>query len=102
MKENWKLYIPVLISLILMVSAFFHNQMIDNHNNYRESYLINIEFISLIASFISILVIAGFSLFSLFKKAYGKLLHIILSIILTLIIINIAMSLDSPTLIYIA
>ena len=100
MKENWKLYIPVLISLVLIISAFFHIQLIANIENYRQSYLINIEFISLIISFITVLISSAFSIVFIIKKQYGKLFHSLAGIILTLIIISIAMSVDSPTLLY--
>ena len=100
-KEYWKLYIPTLLSTGLVLFAYLHILLIDDANTYRESILMPIEFVLLIASFISLGIILFALVVFLIKKNWKRSLHSIVSSIVTFTLIQVGMFVDSPTLIYI-
>lgn len=99
-EENWMLYIPVLLSFGLVLSAYLHKLQLDNPDNYRESILIYIEFAFIIFASIGALVIAVFELIYLIMHKWTKLLHGGISIAITLFLINAGFIIDSTTLVH--
>ena len=95
-----QLYIPVIMGFGLIISACCHRLMIDEVESYRNSFLIGVEFVFLICSFIGTIVVAIAAFISLVKRKWQSLFHSMVSIIITYLLIVAGMLLDAPTLIY--
>jgi len=83
-----------------MVFAYSHYAMIDDLNAYRSSSLIKYEFIFLILTIVSLVVLVITSLILLFKRKWQDLGLCILGIVIGFVCFAIAFSLDEPTLLY--
>ena len=99
-KEHQTLYIPVVLGVGLLLSAFLHSLMIDDIDMYRESIFIVLEMVLLIGSFAGLLALVIFSIRFLVTRRWAKLLHSTVSILVTLTLIAAAMKVDAPTLVY--
>ncbi len=99
-KEYLKLYVPVLLAIGLVVSAYLHLLQIDNPDDYRESILIFVEFGFILSSLVGVSVVAIVVVVYLIRRKWIKLLHGVLSMVITLLLVNAGFVLDATTLVY--
>ena len=99
-QENQKLYLPVVLSVVLLLAAFLHSLMIDDLELYRKLVFIIVEMVLMIGSFIGLLVLVISSIRYLATKRWEELLHSTVSFFIALALIAAAMKVDAPTLVY--
>jgi hypothetical protein len=88
------------LGLALVCIAWLHSNQFYSIEQYRDSPLIDIEFLLLITIFI-MLVLQLFSALSIFlEKRWSDLWMLIINVFIAVILTTAAISIDAPTLVY--
>ena len=99
-KGKVKLYFPALMATFLLVGAYFHSLMIEDVNRYKESWLIDVEFLLLLLSTIGVFVLGLTVIILLSKRSWKMALHGLVSLLITIVLIVTSMAVDEATLVY--
>ena len=100
LKEYWKLFIPTMLAVMLVIFEYVHRLEIGNLEIYRSSIFVSMEFLSLICSVAGLIVILCSVIVSLYKMRWRNAVLGLVSVVITIILISYGLSVDSPTLIY--
>ncbi len=100
MSTRSKLFLPVVATACFSIFATIHALTIDDLQQYRESFLIPVEFFLLIASAMGALAVLVGAFLFVFRKRWASAVFALISFVSTAALITFGVSIDQATLIY--